>query len=400
VTARTIEHVFTHGGDGDVRGARALSDDELQAAFAIAHRRWLRAGAERLRLLAEVERRRLYRRDGHLSAHAWLASAFGESAGTARSDVRVAVALEEMPSAREAVASGEVSPSAVRMLVQARSEHPDAFDEDEARLVRQAVADPADATRRRLAEWAIVVDEREGVDRAERLHERRHLAVVPTEAGMVRIAGELDPVGAEPVVSALRAVVDSGRRTDPHDHRTTGQRWADALSHLGVRFLASPDGPSVGGERPHIAITVDLDALRSGQGSASFDHSGPAPVSSAKLLACDAAITRVVLSPRSEPLDVGRRTPVVSSALRRALVARDGGCRFPSCDRPPGWADAHHVTHWAAGGATALGNLVLLCRGHHRMVHGGLASVSIVDGHVCFRSLDGSTIPDRRRAPP
>ncbi|HEY2956618.1 MAG TPA: HNH endonuclease, partial [Actinomycetota bacterium] len=37
----------------------------------------------------------------------------------------------------------------------------------------------------------------------------------------------------------------------------------------------------------------------------------------------------------------------------------------------PGWTDAHHLHHWLHGGATALGNLVLLCRVHHVAVHEG-----------------------------
>ena len=32
---------------------------------------------------------------------------------------------------------------------------------------------------------------------------------------------------------------------------------------------------------------------------------------------------------------------------------------------------AHHITHWAHGGETAMDNLVLLCPFHHRAVHEG-----------------------------
>jgi hypothetical protein len=70
-------------------------------------------------------------------------------------------------------------------------------------------------------------------------------------------------------------------------------------------------------------------------------------------------------------LDVGRRTRTVPPAIRTALVVRDRGCAFPGCDRPPSWTDAHHLEHWADGGPTALDNLVLLCRRHHRAVHEG-----------------------------
>ena len=117
---------------------------------------------ERLQLLAEIERRRLYRRDGHLSAHAWLAARFGDSAGSARADVRVASALTEMPAVSAAAGSADLAPSAVRMLVAARSEHPEAFAQDEAHLVRDSMERPADQVRQRLAEWSLAVDERSG----------------------------------------------------------------------------------------------------------------------------------------------------------------------------------------------------------------------------------------------
>jgi hypothetical protein len=54
--------------------------------------------------------------------------------------------------------------------------------------------------------------------------------------------------------------------------------------------------------------------------------------------------------------------------MRRALDARDGGCRFPGCSNTR-FVDAHHIHHWADGGETKLDNLVLLCRRHHRAVH-------------------------------
>jgi predicted restriction endonuclease len=59
----------------------------------------------------------------------------------------------------------------------------------------------------------------------------------------------------------------------------------------------------------------------------------------------------------------------VTPAQRRVLVARDGGCRFPGCDRTPKWTQAHHVKFWSHGGPTELGNLVLLCSFHHHRVH-------------------------------
>jgi len=147
-------------------------------------------------------------------------------------------------------------------------------------------------------------------------------------------------------------------------------------------------------------VTVDADALpASGAGTAELDHVGPIGPQTARRVACDASVQRVVMAGRSEPLDVGRRTPVVSPALRRAVIMRDRRCRFPGCDRPHTWCDAHHVVHWADGGPTALPNLVLLCRRHHRMVHrpGGFG-LELEDGRPVFRRPDGSMLEER--APP
>ena len=86
-------------------------------------------------------------------------------------------------------------------------------------------------------------------------------------------------------------------------------------------------------------------------------------------LSCDASVVRVVHEDGDSRLDVGRRTRTISPALRRALDIRDKGCRFPGCGRR--FTDAHHVRHWADGGATNLENCLLLCRHHHRLVHEG-----------------------------
>jgi hypothetical protein len=190
----------------------------------------------------------------------------------------------------------------------------------------------------------------------------------------------------------LDAEARGGRSED--DDRTPAQRRADALGEICRQWLDLAERPSVGGERPHVTVTVDVASLRDGDGTTSeLDHAGPVDPAVARRLACDASITRVVMAGPSEPLDVGRRTPVISPAMRRAVILRDGHCRFPGCDRPHTWCDAHHVVHWAEGGPTALPNLLLLCRRHHRMVHqpGGFR-LELVDGRPVFRRPDGMAL--------
>jgi len=98
----------------------------------------------------------------------------------------------------------------------------------------------------------------------------------------------------------------------------------------------------------------------------------------ARRLACHGGRTDLLVEDlkqrTSEVLDVGRRQRGPSNALLRALWARDAGCRFPGCSQTR-FVDAHHVEHWADGGATKLHNLILLCRSHHRYLHEGGYSV-------------------------
>ena len=53
-----------------------------------------------------------------------------------------------------------------------------------------------------------------------------------------------------------------------------------------------------------------------------------------------------MIGAHSEVLDVGRQTNRWPVAIRRAITARDRGCVFPGCDRPPSWTDIHHCTPW------------------------------------------------------
>ena len=94
-------------------------------------------------------------------------------------------------------------------------------------------------------------------------------------------------------------------------------------------------------------------------------------------LACDAQLLPIVLGGAGQVLDAGRARRLATGPLRRALVVRDRGCAFPTCDRPPRWCDGHHVVPWTAGGPTRLDNLVLLCRQHHRLLHHGDWTVRI-----------------------
>ena len=116
----------------------------------------------------------------------------------------------------------------------------------------------------------------------------------------------------------------------------------------------------------------------------------------AERLLCDAGVVPVVVDREGTPMDVGRKRRTIPAALRRALVARDEGCRFPGCTHRR-WIDAHHVVPWSKGGETSLENTVLLCTRHHTLLHeGGFRMES--DGR--FLDPRGRVVPPIAVRPP
>jgi hypothetical protein len=120
-----------------------------------------------------------------------------------------------------------------------------------------------------------------------------------------------------------------------------------------------------------------------------MEHGPSLPAETARRLACDASFVRIIETANGEPLDIGRKTRSIPPAIRRALTARDRGCRFPGCTHTQ-FVDAHHVKHWAQGGETKTSNLLLLCRFHHRLVHeGGIVIQRLDDGALRFLRPNG-----------
>src|SRR3990172_83969 len=187
-----------------------------------------------------------------------------------------------MPLAREALAEGDLSRSAVDVLVAAREGDPDAFARDEGSLVEAARTMPYAELRRVAAYW------REAVEpaRFEREHEHRNamrrLYVSPMLDGMVRVDGDLDPETGQTLITALRSVQDAETRRGP-DVRSAAQRRADALGEICRRWLDGSNRPVVAGERPHVTVTVDLESLERRAGRrCELEDAGPIPAEAAR----------------------------------------------------------------------------------------------------------------------
>lgn len=209
--------------------------------------------------------------------------------------------------------------------------------------------------------------------------------------GMRVVQHRLDDASYE----AYRAWVDGhewfeGPQVPAAERRSVEQRRCDAVMDAVHTALASDQVPTVNGQRAHVTVTMTADTLtRARQHLADSDGDeqadGPADrpragygsvlsEETARRLACDATLTRLVTDAHGHVLDVGRETSRWTPAQRRAAAATFNGCAFPvadgqPCGRPMAWTDLHHVQYWRDGGRTALSNAVPLCRRHHTVVH-------------------------------
>jgi Domain of unknown function (DUF222)/HNH endonuclease len=380
-----------------------VPDAWLQADFELASKLSERLELESLRRLAEIEARGIHGRDGHLSAASWLSDRLGLSFTKASQKVLFARDLSKMDTTMDALREGQIPLDAARTLAWARKQDSKSFSEAEPLLVNAARRLSPQGLAKVCSVWRAKVSEQAlGQGSEDEVFARRRFHASRTLSGMVRVDGDLDPLTGDALLAALGAIADVEAKGQDakDDRRSMAQRRADAIGQVCLSYLDRSDRPKVAGERPHVGLLVDLETLKEGsssvEGIAELEHSGPVGAAIARQVACDSSISRIVMGPSSEPLDVGRKTQVVPPAMRRALAARDRGCRFPGCDRPPGWTDAHHVIHWADGGSTALTNLVLLCRRHHRMVHrpGGFG-LAMIEGRPVFRRPDRSVLEDR-----
>lgn len=213
---------------------------------------------------------------------------------------------------------------------------------------------------------------------------RRYLRLSPTGDGMTRISGLLDPESAALVTDAFDAItaprrggprfVERSVSTEP-DPRTLDQLMADALVDI-VRVAASADqGRVFGQRRPAVRVLVAERDLRRGSGPAKLEATGSTAggatvsLATAARYACEVGIQPIVVGEGGDVLRLGRSQRLFSVQQRIALAARDGGCRFPGCDRPPSFTEAHHITPWSRGGRTDVDYGILLCRHHHLLVH-------------------------------
>ena len=353
-----------------------------------------------------ADRREAYRRDGAVSVKSWLRGSLRIAPSEATAIVSTGRRLEQLPAVAAAFAEGAITAAHVRVItekmtdvrVRKAAEAGIELAETDAVLAALARSTGPQDTAAGVARWVAGVDP-DGTLR-DAADPRRHLTLTSGTDGRVYVRGELDAVGGEYVQTALAAEMNGDRPAG--DRRGHAERQGEAVVRLARRALDRGELPDVRGERPHVRVTIDWQALCAERGApgvsgGSLGRAGPICPETARRLACDAGVVRLITGPDGLPLDVSRAIRTATAAIRRAVEIRDGHCVFAGCDALPEWCDVHHVVHWAHGGPTSCDNGALLCERHHTACHEGGFSVSRDPGTSTWHTWrpDGTEVLSR-----
>jgi len=344
-----------------------LTIEGLEAALVGAAAMEAASNARFLVLLGEFVARQGWEASGCVSAVQWLSWRCGLGPTAASEHIRVATALRDLPAITAALASGAITWSKVRAVTRIAKPTDEPIWLDVARNGTAAHVEQIVRTQRRI--------KGSQADRQEATRSLTWRQAHDDDGSLVFVLRI--PAAAGAAVAA--AVVE---HTRPEAGIPIDARRADAL----VELLLGPEIAT-----PTVTIVTTADALAGPDDEAQAEpcatDSGIAiDPGTAAAAACDGPVIS------ADPDGQYRQQRYPTAATRRLLALRDPTCRFPGCHHT-GRREAHHLIHWIHGGSRQPDNLVLLCPGHHRLIH--RRSITLVlrpDGTVTARDSDGRAL--------
>jgi hypothetical protein len=351
---------------------------------------WSRLTAKAALGVAGVERSGDWAALGDVSFVAWVTREGGLPRDTAASLRREGKRLASLPVTAQAACDGMLTAAQVQAIVHNVTDLTvGLFAEHEADLVPMLAGLSTLDARRACGIWRqraeALVDGLEPKEPERSFTFREGVGKIVADSAMK--------------VTMEQAIATASTFDAAGEERAKPRRNADALEQIcefwNENHAQAPDTH----HRPHIEILIHVDDLDRWQGATTSEGELLSSAVAAAL-ACDSILHRVIHN-GSRVIDYGRSERTAPEVTFRAVALRDGGCRYPGCDRPVTWCQAHHCVHWPAGGLTDQSNQYLLCTRHHHLVHqpGWRQHLDPDDATVTITTPDGRTFTSRPRGP-
>src|SRR6266446_3298743 len=204
-----------------------------------------------------------------LTTKSWLRWKCNFSPAAASGRVAVARELADLTQATQAFADGDFSYAHAAMIARTAEKLGDKM-ESNAETILVTAAKELDLARLRMVTIKLqhFLDPDSVREEANESHELRFLHFSQTLDGVFYMNGRFDSEAGAIIQTALNAL--SGPPT-PDDERSPKQRRADSLVELARQKLDSGTLPEVGGQKPHLAVTVSMATLANQPGSPAAD---------------------------------------------------------------------------------------------------------------------------------
>jgi len=396
---------------------RNFEIEELDAAIGKLTRQMNACNYQLMVMLREFDERGGWLKWSFTDCVSWLRWRCDLSANAARDKMRVAHALKPLPAMSKAFESGALSYSKVRSLTRIATVETEEELIDMALKLSSAHVEAHCRQRKNTTSASTKVANNAHDSRSLRLWRNEHTGRMSVSIELSLEEGELFQQAVDKASVRLSSETSDSVRQEPNDKTAWSALQADAAMMIVRDYLSgqSRDGNNADesaavstADQYQVVVHVDEQALvngESGRGEKRGEKRGETgdelssgaaelPISTVRRLCCDGSIIPIIENARGEPLNVGRKVRTLTTAIRRALWARDKGCVFPGCHCKR-YVDGHHIKHWADGGETRLENLVLLCTRHHRLVHEGGYKIEIDQNNQrFFRRPDGKAVPE------
>ena len=304
--------------------------------------------------------------DGSVSMRAWMRHACSMSDRDAAAWIRRARLLDGFSAFADAAVNRTLSASQLGELERLNKPKYEALLREHQHTLAGALG-PLDAegTQQACEAWRQMADA--VVDEAEPpLEPFDELTLTRADDGTLHTRGVHGDAAATEIEKAIHT---ASTYEGDDDLRTVQERNADALHDICAFFNKNHDRPGTPRHMANVSLSVHADSL--GTEPVAVNEDDQRVVSSACIDAklCDCILHTVLRDADGAPSAFGRATYTVPRKLFREVAARDGGCRFPGCNRKVRHTEAHHIHYWRRGGFTEYCNLVLLCSRHHHYVH-------------------------------
>jgi 5-methylcytosine-specific restriction endonuclease McrA len=308
--------------------------------------------AEEAALLCVVSRQQVWRQFACATMLEYLEMIFGYGPKVGHERVRVALAIDELPELREALANGEVSYSALRELT---------------RVV----------TPNTQQEWLDAVRGK-SVRQIEDLVRTHRKGELPTDPG--------DPdLKPRRLMFEVSTATDALLRQARQSFANERGRFVEDDEFVAAMAAALLEHGASDADQGRAKYQVRVTTCGSCSQS-QFEGGGR------KIAVNDADAARAECDAQRIGADE-RATQDIAPKTRRDVLHRDGGkCTVPRC-RSARFIEVHHIVPRSEGGGHDASNLTALCDGHHVALHEHKLAISGSAPNISVRFTSESGIP-------